>query len=238
MPSERGATATRSLWAAVLTCALGSFSFGYNTGVVAGALIYVKRDMPGLSSFASGALVSSILLGAMLGAATSVPEPAVEYVVANPVDTVMIEGDLAEGTVVQADATLTPIPDYPDYAYVYANGRPVIVRVASREVVYSPGYVVAPGTVTYVQENPIDPVTVGSLSIGASVPADVQLVEIPSDPAYAYVYTDAGPVLVNRGTRTVVWVNGGRGVPILEIGSRAFGCGFFFLTALPTSGPG
>lgn len=171
---------------------------GGTTGAIAGAVV----------GGPVGAVIGGFA-GAMLGAAASVPEPAVEYVVANPVDTVMIEGDLAEGTVVQADATLTPIPDYPDYAYVYANGRPVIVRMASREVVYSPGYVVAPGTVTYVQENPVDPVTVGSLSIGASVPADVQLVEIPSDPAYAYVYTDAGPVLVNRGTRTVVWVNGG-----------------------------
>jgi hypothetical protein len=109
-----------------------------------------------------------------------------------------------------ATVTLTPIPDYPEYAYVYVDGRPVLVRIENREVVYSPGYVVAPQTVTYVEANPLDPVVIdGGVTVGAAVPAGVQLVEIPDDPAYAYVYTDTGPVLVNKSSRTVVWVRGG-----------------------------
>ena len=85
----------------------------------------------------------------------------------------------------------------------------MIVRASSRQVVYSPGYVVPETNVAYVEGNPLDPVVIqGGVSVGAVVPADVQLVEIPSDPAYAYVYTDTGPVLVNRSSRTVVWVRG------------------------------
>lgn len=148
--------------------------------------------------------------GAMLGTAATVPEPAIEYVVANPVAPVTIEGGVTAGMTLPATVTLTPIPDYPEYAYVYVDGRPVLVRIENREVVYSPGYVVAPQTVTYVEANPLDPVVIdGGVTVGAAVPAGVQLVEIPDDPAYAYVYTDTGPVLVNKSSRTVVWVRGG-----------------------------
>ncbi|MGI6854130.1 DUF1236 domain-containing protein [Mesorhizobium sp. 1B3] len=41
------------------------------------------------------------------------------------------------------------------------------------------------------------------------MPSDVELAPIPEDPAYTCVYTDGGPVLVNRGGRRVVWVQGG-----------------------------
>lgn len=148
--------------------------------------------------------------GAMLGTAAAVPQPAVDYVVAHPVEPVVIEGGVSAGMVVPEAVTLTPIPDHPEYAYVYVDGRPVLVRVESREVVYSPGYVVAPQTVSYVEANPLDPVVIdGDIAVGTVVPGSVQLVDIPSDPSYAYVYTDTGPVLVNTASRTVVWVNGG-----------------------------
>jgi hypothetical protein len=148
--------------------------------------------------------------GAMLGTAAAVPQPAVDYVVAHPVEPVVIEGGVSAGMVVPEAVTLTPIPDHPEYAYVYVDGRPVLVRMESREVVYSPGYVVAPQTVSYVEANPLDPVVIdGDIAVGTVVPGSVQLVDIPSDPSYAYVYTDTGPVLVNTASRTVVWVNGG-----------------------------
>lgn len=148
--------------------------------------------------------------GAMLGTAAAVPQPAVNYVVAHPVEPVVIEGGVSAGMVVPEAVMLTPIPDHPEYTYVYVDGRPVLVRMESREVVYSPGYVVAPQTVGYVEANPLDPVVIdGDIVVGAVVPSSVQLVEIPSDPSYAYVYTDTGPVLVNTASRTVVWVNGG-----------------------------
>ncbi len=156
-----------------------------------------------------GAVVGGFA-GAVLGTAAAVPEPAVDYVVANPVEPVVIEGSVSAGMAVPEAVALTPIPDYPEYAYVYVDGRPVLVRIENREVVYSPGYVVAPQTVTYVESNPLDPVAIdGDVAVGTVVPQSVELVAVPSDPSYAYVYTDAGPVLVNTSSRTVVWVNGG-----------------------------
>ena len=147
--------------------------------------------------------------GAILGSAAAVPQPAVDYVVANPVEPVVVQGGVSEGMTLPESVSLTTIPDYPDYSYVYVDGRPVLVKASSRQVVYSPGYVVPEQTVTYVQSNRLDPVQADvTWSVGAVVPDSVELVDVPSDPAYAYVYTDTGPVLVNRSSRTVVWVSG------------------------------
>jgi MFS transporter, SP family, galactose:H+ symporter len=47
--------------------ALGGFLFGYDTGVVSGALLFIKEDFD-LGAFEQGAVVSILLLGAMIGA--------------------------------------------------------------------------------------------------------------------------------------------------------------------------
>ena len=47
--------------------ALGGLLFGYDTGVISGALLYIKEDFQ-LTSFLQGAIVSSLLVGAMIGA--------------------------------------------------------------------------------------------------------------------------------------------------------------------------
>src|SRR4051795_257206 len=47
--------------------ALGSFMFGYDTGVISGALLFMKQDFD-LSSFQQSSVVSVLLLGAMAGA--------------------------------------------------------------------------------------------------------------------------------------------------------------------------
>lgn len=52
--------------------AIGGFLFGYDTGVISGALLYVEKDFA-LSPFLEGVVVSSILVGAFLGAMTSGP---------------------------------------------------------------------------------------------------------------------------------------------------------------------
>jgi sugar porter (SP) family MFS transporter len=48
--------------------ALGGLLFGYDTGVVSGALLFVKKDFGGLSSFQQELVTSLLLVGAVVGA--------------------------------------------------------------------------------------------------------------------------------------------------------------------------
>src|SRR5437588_8638135 len=48
--------------------ALGGILFGYDTGVISGALLFIPNDFK-LSPFLQGAIVAGLLLGAMIGAA-------------------------------------------------------------------------------------------------------------------------------------------------------------------------
>ncbi|AKP47383.1 sugar porter family MFS transporter [Bacillus smithii] len=50
--------------------ALGGLLFGYDTGVISGAILFIKKDL-NLTSWTEGIVVSSILLGCMIGAAIS-----------------------------------------------------------------------------------------------------------------------------------------------------------------------
>jgi sugar porter (SP) family MFS transporter len=52
--------------------ALGGLLFGYDTGVISGAILFIKDDF-GLSPFWQGAVVAVLLLGAMVGAAVAGP---------------------------------------------------------------------------------------------------------------------------------------------------------------------
>lgn len=55
---------------AALIAALGGFLFGYNTSVISGALLFLSQEFT-LSPLSEGILVSTILLGALLGALVS-----------------------------------------------------------------------------------------------------------------------------------------------------------------------
>src|ERR1700744_1576045 len=58
----------RNVVLASAVTALGGLLFGYDTGVVSGALLFLKDDFGGLSSFQQELVTSLLLIGAMIGA--------------------------------------------------------------------------------------------------------------------------------------------------------------------------
>ena len=68
MANENAGPRTASfVYVAALFAALGGLLFGYDTGVISGALIFIKREF-GLSTAAEEIVVSGVLLGATAGA--------------------------------------------------------------------------------------------------------------------------------------------------------------------------
>ena len=65
--SGSGFRGARFVHIAALFAALGGLLFGYDTGVISGALIFIKRDF-GLTTTAEEIVVSGVLLGATIGA--------------------------------------------------------------------------------------------------------------------------------------------------------------------------
>jgi sugar porter (SP) family MFS transporter len=57
----------KKIWTWAIIIAIGGFLFGFDTGVVSGALLYVTKDFH-LSSAEQGSVVSVLLIGAMFGA--------------------------------------------------------------------------------------------------------------------------------------------------------------------------
>ncbi|MCM3569863.1 sugar porter family MFS transporter [Neobacillus mesonae] len=54
-------------WIIYFFGSLGGLLFGYDTGVISGALLFIKRDLH-LTPFLEGMIVSGVMLGAMIGA--------------------------------------------------------------------------------------------------------------------------------------------------------------------------
>ncbi|MCH4542694.1 DUF1236 domain-containing protein [Ochrobactrum sp. A-1] len=141
-----------------------------------------------------------------------VPQAARDYVIANPSDPVVIEGEISDGYVLPDAVAVHPIPDNPDFGYIYVNGEPVIVSMQNRQVVYyveepNAGPLVPKEIVTYIETNPVAPVTIeGDLAEGTIIPEDVPLVAVPDQPTYSYVYVEDRPALIDTQTRRVVWV--------------------------------
>jgi sugar porter (SP) family MFS transporter len=65
--TDSGRVRRRVALSAAIT-ALGGLLFGYDTGVVSGALLFVKKDFGGLSSFQQELVTSLLLVGAVIGA--------------------------------------------------------------------------------------------------------------------------------------------------------------------------
>ena len=64
------------------------------------------------------------------------PDELIGYVRDNPVDPVVIDGDVDIGYQVPAGAALQPVAGYDGYSYFYHDGRPYVVKTDERRVVY------------------------------------------------------------------------------------------------------
>jgi sugar porter (SP) family MFS transporter len=67
-PGPDGRKVRRHVLVAAAITALGGLLFGYDTGVVSGALLFLKNQFGGLSSFQEELVTSLLLIGAMIGA--------------------------------------------------------------------------------------------------------------------------------------------------------------------------
>jgi hypothetical protein len=73
--SEAGHSSGKFLTKLTVIATLGGLLFGYDTGVISGALLYMKDDL-NLSSFGEATVVSSLLFpGAALGALLAAGSP-------------------------------------------------------------------------------------------------------------------------------------------------------------------
>jgi hypothetical protein len=104
--------------------AVGAVGAG-TTGAIGGAII----------GGPVGAVVGGVV-GATIGANAAVPEETRTYVVEHPVDSVTVDGDLTADYVIPQTVVIHPIPDDPDYGYIYVDNRPVVVQLDTRKVVY------------------------------------------------------------------------------------------------------
>jgi len=66
-PAPEGTHARRNVAVTAVVAALGGLLFGYDTGIIASALLFIRDDF-GLSSFQQGMVVSAVPIGAVFGA--------------------------------------------------------------------------------------------------------------------------------------------------------------------------
>lgn len=158
------------------------------------------------------------LLGRAYGMEDSVPPEVRTYVMEHPVRPLSTQLPLSDDYAFGSDVELFPVPGYPEYGYVYADGRPVIVQLQTRRLVYAPAPLATGSTasirgeipqeaIMYIEGHPLDPVMLeGPVEMGTVIPEDLQVVVVPDEPDYGYIYVDQQPVLVQMSTRRVVWV--------------------------------
>jgi hypothetical protein len=68
-----------------------------------------------------------------------VPERVIAFVEENELDPVEFEGELEAGVVLDADIELAEIPDSEFFGYVYVDGRPALVDLGTRTVIWVRG---------------------------------------------------------------------------------------------------
>src|SRR5664279_2578677 len=67
MQSKDSAREKRFIYIAVATAALGGLLFGYDTGVISGAILFITKQFS-LSATMEEVVVSAVLIGAVIGA--------------------------------------------------------------------------------------------------------------------------------------------------------------------------
>ena len=99
---------------------------GAATGAVAGAAV------GGPVGAAIGGVAGAVMGDVSEDALT--PETRT-YIMENRTESVVLDGDLAVGTVVPETATIQTVPNS-TVQYVYVNDRPVVVEPETRKVIY------------------------------------------------------------------------------------------------------
>jgi hypothetical protein len=146
--------------------------------------------------------------GALIGSEAGVNATTIDYASNNPVDLVTIESGLEIGSVLDDDIDIYPVEGDDEFGYIYANNRVYIVNLESREIVQSPGYLVPRETIDYIEANPVASISFdGELTTGLEVGDDVDIIAVPSNPSYGYVYVNDEPVLIDLGTRRVIYLD-------------------------------
>lgn len=64
------------------------------------------------------------------------PQTVVTYVERHEMRPVRVEGSVTVGTELPSDVEVIPVPDHPDYAYIYTDSGPVIVQTHTRRVIW------------------------------------------------------------------------------------------------------
>ena len=54
----------------------------------------------------------------------------------NPANAIMLEGEIVVGAAVPDTLTLTPVPDFPEFAFAHINGRWVLIDPTARTILY------------------------------------------------------------------------------------------------------
>jgi hypothetical protein len=202
------------LLASVAVLAFGAMSpaMAQNNNTTAGAAVGGTAGgvTGGTIGFFLGGPIGAVIggfTGAVIGSQAAVSASTVEYSARNPVDPIYLDDDIEVGYKLGNNVKVYPVEGDDKYGYVYANNRVYIVDMNTHEVVHSPGYVIPERTVAYVKAHPSANLSFkGELAPGAELSGDFQFGDIPDDPSYSYAYIDNRPVLVDRRSHRVVWV--------------------------------